>query len=141
MIKDEIKKANIQAMKDKDQNARALYSVVLNKIMVAEVARRGTGKEMTDADVLAILQKTVKELDEEKAGFEKLGNLERVEKINAQKAMIEAFLPKQMTEAEISAEIEKLEDKSVGSVMKHFKLNFNGVCDMALVKKVLDAKK
>ena len=35
------------------------------------------------------------------------------------------------------AEIEKLEDKSIGSVMKHFKLNFAGKCDMRDVQEVL----
>ncbi|MBQ2713684.1 MAG: GatB/YqeY domain-containing protein [Clostridia bacterium] len=59
----------------------------------------------------------------------------------AQKKLVEAFLPQMMTEEEISTEILKLEDKSVGSVMKHFKQNFNGKCDMALVKKVLDSQK
>lgn len=141
MIKDEIKKANLVAMKNKDQNARGLYSVVLNKIMMEEVKRRGTGKDMTDGDVLVILQKTAKELEEEKAGYEKAGKTEKVAEILAQKKLLEAFLPKLMTEEEISAEILKLEDKSVGSVMKHFKQNFNGKCDMALVKKVLDGQK
>ena len=61
MIKDEIKKANLVAMKNKDQVARGLYSVVLNKIMMEEVKRRTTGKGMTDGDVLAILQKTAKD--------------------------------------------------------------------------------
>lgn len=141
MIKDEIKKANLVAMKNKDQNARGLYSVVLNKIMMEEVKRRGTGKDMTDGDILVILQKTAKELEEEKAGYEKAGKTEKVAEILAQKKLLEAFLPKLMTEEEISAEILKLEDKSVGSVMKHFKQNFNGKCDMALVKKVLDGQK
>lgn len=141
MIKDEIKKANLVAMKNKDQNARGLYSVVLNKIMMEEVKRRGTGKDMTDGDILVILQKTAKELEEEKAGYEKAGKTEKVAEILAQKKLLEAFLPKLMTEEEICAEILKLEDKSVGSVMKHFKQNFNGKCDMALVKKVLDGQK
>ena len=141
MIKEEIKKANLVAMKNKDQNARALYSVVLNKILMEEVKRRGTGKEMTDGDVLAVLQKTAKELDEEKAGFEKAGRADKVAEISAQKKLLEAFLPQLMTEEEIAGEILKLDDKSVGSVMKHFKQNFNGKCDMALVKKVLDGQK
>ena len=141
MIKDEIKKANLVAMKNKDQVARGLYSVVLNKIMMEEVKRRTTGKEMTDGDVLAILQKTAKELEEEKAGFEKIGNAEKVAEIDAQQKLVEAFLPQLMSKDEILSEILKLEDKSVGNVMKHFKQNFNGKCDMALVKKVLDEQK
>ncbi|MBR5226642.1 MAG: GatB/YqeY domain-containing protein [Clostridia bacterium] len=141
MIKDEIKKANLVAMKNKDQVARGLYSVVLNKIMMEEVKRRTTVNEMTDGDVLAILQKTAKELEEEKAGFEKIGNAEKVAEIDAQQKLVEAFLPQLMSKDEILSEILKLEDKSVGNVMKHFKQNFNGKCDMALVKKVLDEQK
>ena len=41
-----------------------------------------------------------------------------------------------MTEDEIRAEIAKLDDKKVPSVMKQFKANFAGKCDMGLVSKV-----
>lgn len=141
MIKEQIKKANIQAMKDKNQNARALFSVVLNKIMLEEVKLRGTGKELNDGDILNILQKTMKELDEEKAGFEKAQNTERVDSITAQQALLKEFLPQMMTEDEIKNIVLSLEDKSIGSVMKHFKMNYNGKCDMGLVKKVIDGLK
>ena len=50
--------------------------------------------------------------------------------------ILSAYLPKQMTEDEIRAEIAKLDDKKVPSVMKHFKANFAGKCDMGLVSKV-----
>ena len=33
-------------------------------------------------------------------------------------------------------EIEKLEDKKIPNVMKHFKANFNGQCDMSTVSKI-----
>ena len=42
-----------------------------------------------------------------------------------------------MNEAEIRSIIDKLEDKSIPAVMKHFKLNYNGKVDMGLVNKVL----
>ena len=41
-----------------------------------------------------------------------------------------------MSEDEIKAEINKLEDKSIPSVMKHFKANFAGKVDMSLVNKI-----
>lgn len=141
MIKDQIKKANIEAMKNKDQNARALYSVVLNKIMLEEVKRRGTANEMTDGDILNVLQKVMKELEEEKAGFIKASNIERSEKIAAQQELLKAFLPQMMTEDEIKNIVLGLDDQSIGSVMKYFKQNFNGKCDMGLVKKVIDGLK
>ena len=37
---------------------------------------------------------------------------------------------------EIKAEINKLADKSIPVVMKHFKANFNGQVDMRLVQEV-----
>lgn len=138
MIKEEIKKANIEAMKAKDAVARAIYSVILNKIMLAEVKLRGTNNTLQDADILSILQKTSKELAEEKDGYKKVGNTVKFAEIEKQESLVAKFLPKELSEAEIKAEILRLEDKSVGSVMKHFKANFNGVCDMAVVKRVLD---
>ena len=38
---------------------------------------------------------------------------------------------------EIKNEINKLEDKTIGSVMKHFKINLSGRVDMSLVQSVL----
>ena len=61
MIIDEVKKANMQAMKDRDMVARSIYSVLLNKFMLEGIKRRETGKEMVDADYVQILQKTTLE--------------------------------------------------------------------------------
>jgi len=41
-----------------------------------------------------------------------------------------------LSEDEIKAEINKLADKSIPSIMRHFKANFNGKVDMGLVNKV-----
>ena len=43
MIVDEIKKANLQAMKDKDVVARNIYSVLLNKIMLEQIKKKRKG--------------------------------------------------------------------------------------------------
>ena len=59
MIIDEIKKANIQAIKDKDTVARSIYSVLLNKIMLENIKKREVGAEMTDVDCIQILQKSI----------------------------------------------------------------------------------
>ena len=40
MIIDEVKKANMQAMKDRDMVARSIYSVLLNKFMLEGIKRR-----------------------------------------------------------------------------------------------------
>lgn len=137
MLYDQIKKANVEAMKNKDAVARSIYSVVLNKLMLEVIKKREKGQEIDDADVSNILQKTIKELSEEKENYAKVGNNEEVEKITTQIAIIEKFLPKMLSKQEIADIINSLDDKSIPAVMKHFKANYNGKCDMRLVQEVL----
>lgn len=137
MLYEDIKKANVQAMKDKDVVARRFYSVLLNKIMLENIKKREKGGEVDDSDIANILQKTIKELDEEKDNYAKVGNSEEVASIARQIEIAKGYLPKQLTAEEIKEVILSLEDRSVPSVMKHFKANYNGKCDMKLVQEVL----
>ena len=136
MLINELEKDNIAALKNKDKTARAVLSVVINKYRVNAIELKAQGKEATDNDLIRVINKVVKELDEEKAGYEKLGRVEDINNINAQKAIIEKYLPKLMSEDEIRKVIASLEDKSMPSVMKHFKANFDGKVDMPLVSKI-----
>ncbi len=137
MIIDEIKKANMEAMKNHDSNLRAIYSVLMNKHMQATVESRTSGKEVNDEVMIRIIQKTIKELEEEKANYQKAGHSQEVENIEKQKNALTKYLPQMMSEAEIYAIIEKMEDKSIPTVMKYFKANYGAVCDMKLVQAVL----
>ena len=136
MIIDEIKKDNVQAMKDKNTIARTIYGVVVNKYMLQNIEKRKTGGELTDADMVAILQKTIKELTEEAENYAKVGNTAQVEEINVQKTILEKYLPQMMSEDEIRNIIAGMEDKSMPSIMKHFKANYAGKVDMQLVNKI-----
>lgn len=136
MLLDDLKKQNLQAMKDHDADKRAILSVVISKAQVQQVEARASGKDFGDNDVLSIIQKVLKELSDEKAGYQQVGNLVRVGSISRQENVIKEYLPKQLSEEEIREEIAKLEDKSLPSVMKHFKINFAGRVDMALVSKI-----
>ena len=137
MLYDEIKKANIQSMKDKDTVARSFYSVLLNKIKLREIDKKAAGQALEEADILNILQKTLKELEEEKANYQKAGYAQQVEDITRQMEIAGKFMPKMMSEEEIKNVILSLEDKSIPNVMKHFKANYNGKCDMKKVQEVL----
>ena len=136
MIINELEKANIGALKSGDKVARAIYSVIISKYKGIAIELRAQGKEAGDADVVKIITKAIKELDEEKEGYEKAGRAEEVKNIETQKALIEKYLPKLMSEDEIRKIIDSLEDKSMPSVMKHFKMNYDGQVDMSLVSKI-----
>ena len=137
MLLDEIKKAGIDALKARDKVARAIYEVVLNKCQIVLVEKRAKNEELNDTDVVQVLQKVVKELTEEKENYAKVGNTEEMTNIERQIEIVKSYLPPMLSEEEIKKEIEALEDKSIGNVMKHFKTNFASKVDMGLVQSVL----
>ena len=136
MLLQEIKKANMEALKTKDSNARAIYSVLINKCMLLEINKREKGEELEDADVVSLIQKTLKELEDEISNFEKVNNASKVELLKSQFETIKVFLPKMLSEGEVKEVIEKLDDKSIPNVMKHFKTNYAGKCDMSMVSRL-----
>lgn len=137
MILEELKKENINALKQHDNVLRGILSVLLNKIKLAEVEKRTKNEEIGDADIINIIMKTCKELEDEKAGYESVNNLLKVEEINRQSEFIKQYLPKMLTYEEIVNKINNLEDKSIPTVMKYFKTNYAGQVDMALVNKAV----
>lgn len=136
MIVDEIKKDNIQALKNKDTVARAIYGVVLNKIMLFSIDCREAGKEMQDSDTVQILQKTIKELLDEQANYKKVAHETEAENCGKQIELLKKYLPQMLSEEEIRAIVAGLDDKSLPAVMKYFKANYAGKVDMGLVNKV-----
>jgi len=137
MILDEIKKANMTALKEKNQTARAIYSVVMTKAMLETVKKREKGEELTDADMTQILQKTIKELTDEAQSYVTAGKTEQAEEIEKQKEIISVYLPKLLSEEEIYNIIAAQDDKSIPNIMKHLKANYAGKVDMAKVSAVL----
>ncbi len=137
MILDEIKKANVQALKDKDQVARSIYSIVMTKAMQQTIIKREKGEELVDADMVAILQKTIKELGDEAENYKKANNSEKAAEIEKQAKLLEGYLPQMLSAEEIYEIISKMEDKSIPSVMKHFKANYAGKVEMKLVQETL----
>lgn len=136
MLIDELKKASLQAMKDRDSAARAIYSVLITKYNNLAIELKAKGQEASDSDMISVIQKTVKELEEELSGWVKANRVEKVAEVDYQEQLIKKYLPKQLDEAEIKAIIDKLEDKSIPAVMKHFKANYAGQVDMSVVSKI-----
>lgn len=133
MLFDELKKANIEALKTKKLSARTILSIAINKCMLLNVEKRAQNQELIDADVVSILLKTIKEVEDETNAFKEAGRQEQYLELLKQKEVLLGFLPKMLSEEEIRKEIDGLVDKSLPSIMRHFKSNFNSKCDMKLV--------
>lgn len=133
------KKEKVAMMKEKNKDAVSALNVVINKIMLATIEKRAKNEELSEGDILSILQKTEKELIEEKSGYEKAGAAyaDNVASLENQINTVKNYLPKMMSKEEIKQVILSLDDKSVPSVMRYFKANYNGKCDMKEVNEVL----
>ncbi len=132
----DIAQANIQALKDHDKVARSIYTIVYGKFKNESIDKGLNAKELPDEDCLRIIQKTIKELEEERDLFLKANRMENANELSTQIDILKTYLPKQLSSDEIRNEISKLEDKKIPSVMKHFKTNFAGQVDMSLVSKI-----
>lgn len=139
MLFQEIYNSLIKARKNHQELEKSilalLYSNLKNKAIELRV------EELADADTISVIKKLNKQLDEEIQSLAPIrATSEKAEaKINElveQKKLIEKYLPKQLSEEEIRTIFNSLEDKSIPSVMKYFKTNYNGLVDMSLVSKI-----
>lgn len=135
MTLEEFKKVKIEAMKARNSSAVSAYNAIISKLMLLKTEKVGT--ELTEQDSINVVKKVEKELIEEKEGYLKGGRVESAEEIDKQLQVVKQYLPQLLSAEEIKAEILKLEDKSIPTVMKHFKLNFAGKVDMKLVQETL----
>jgi len=134
MLYQDIHNDFIQARKDRDDVKKSVLQFLYDILNKKTIELRT--ETLSDADTLSLIQKFIKQLDEEIGCNITAGREEKVKELKTQKEIVEQYLPKQMSEDEIRAEISKLEDKKIPSVMKHFKANFAGKCDMGLVSKI-----
>ncbi len=132
----DLKKAKMNALKNNDVNAQSVLGVVIGYYQKMESDKRVKNQEMTDADMVSLLSKVVKELEEEKAMYASANKEEEAKNSQAQIEIIKAYLPKMMSEEEIREVISSLEDKSMKNVMMTFKKDYAGKADMSLVSKI-----
>ena len=137
MLFDDLKKAKMTAMKEHNKVKSDTLGVAIAKAMLVNTEKKVKGEELTDADMMGILQKTVKELEEEKANYVQLNRNDDAANVDAQIGYIREYLPKMMSDDEIKNIILGMDDKSVGNVMKTFKSQYAGQVDMKKVQEIL----
>lgn len=124
-----------EAMKAKDTVALASLRSVKSEILKAKTATGG-GEEMTEADELKLVQKLVKQRKDSAAVYQEQNRPDLAEPELAEAAIIEQFLPAQLSEEEIEAEVKKIiastgadSMKDMGKVMGMASKNLAGRAD------------
>ena len=142
MITDIISNAYKQAMLNKNEDRKRVINTLRAEIKNKEIELRSSQKELTDADVLSLIQKLIKQNKDAIQMFADGGRQDLVERNEMEISILEEFLPKQLSNDEIDnvikQEIEKNgynSMKDMGKLMGYFKSNYSGQVDMGYVSK------
>ena len=148
MLRDDINKALTEAMKAKNERAVSTLRMVNSTLKNADIEARGSGKPaLTDADVLPLLQKMIKQRQESVLLYEKGGRADLVKQEQDEIAIIQGYLPKQMSDAEMTAAIDAAvaetgaaSMKDMGKVIGSLRGKYAGQMDMAKASAMVKAK-
>ena len=139
MIREQVKSAQVEAMKAGDKEKLAAVRLILAKLKDRDIELR-TASSVPDDDtvVVDVLQKMVKQRRESIDMFKNGGRDELAAKEQAELDVIESFLPQQMSEDETRAAIEGIKAevgaqsvKDMGRVMAVLKERHGTVIDMS----------
>ena len=137
-LRDKISSELKTAMKARDTERLATLRLINAAVKDREIAARGDQgvSELTDADLTAVLTRMVKQRRDSARTYEEAARLDLAEKETAEIVVIESFLPRQLTDDEVSAAIEKIvaqtgasSVRDIGKVMAALKADYAGQMD------------
>lgn len=130
------------ARRSRDQERLGVLTLLMSKVQ--RIAKDDGNRAATDADLIQGVSRYRKEVEEMRDALSKAGR--DVSAQDAELAVVTAYLPQQLTEAELDSEIENAlastdrSKKAIGAVMRHLSENFGGRYDPKKVKPIVDAK-
>ncbi len=145
-LREQLQNGIKEAMKAKLADRLSTLRLINAAIKDREIAGRSEAgeTEVTDADILALLGKMVKQRQESARAYEEGGRLELAEKELAEIKVIEEFLPRQLSPAEVEAaiaaaiaEVGATSIRDMGRVMGELKAKYTGQMDFGAAGAVL----
>ena len=144
-LKDQIDAKLNQALKEKDKKTYPTLRLVISAIKDAEIANRTKGnRDISDGDVTSILKKMVKQRNESCDVYKKAGRRELLDNETKEIEIINAFLPKQLSDEEtkkICVETIELVGassvKDIGKVMGQLKSKHSDALDFSKVNLII----
>jgi len=140
---DKIDEKYKNSIKEKDSNSINTLRLIRSAIKDKQISLRGKQVNITDNDVLLLLQNLIKQRHDSIEAFKKANRDDLIEKEKAEINVIERFLPEQKNEKEteeIIKEIIKENNlstiKDMGKVMNIIKSKYTGVIDMGVAGKI-----
>ena len=148
-MRERITAALKDAMKSKEAERLSTLRLINAAIKDRDIALRGQGGdlEVSDAEILGILGKMVKQRQESARAYEEGGRLELAEKELSEIKIINDFLPRQLSDAEASeavdaalVEVGAQSIRDMGKVMGVLKSKYTGQMDFAKAGPLVKSK-
>lgn len=136
MLKEELKKNEIAAMKARDKQTVNVLRLVNSEIKSYEVNER---QDITDDGVIKIIEKQIKQLKEALEYAEKLNDEVKIEEGNFAIKLLTPYLPKQLSEEEVTAMLKEIiangnyTAKDMGNIMKEIMPKVAGKFDRSKI--------
>jgi len=134
------------AMKGGDKSRLAAIRMIQAALKDRDIEARGAGKEVSEEDILALLQKMVKSRQESLAMYEQAGREDLAATERGEIAVIQSFLPAQMSDEDVKAAIAAAITETGATVMKDMgkvvgvlKAKFTGQMDFAKASALVKA--
>ena len=135
-MENKIQKEIMLAMKAQDKVRLDALRSIKTAITTFKTSPNYNGN-LTDGDVMNIIQKLVKQRQDSVEIYKKAGRNELANKENEEICVMSEFLPKMMSENEIKNAIQASGSNNIGGIMKYLKENYNGLYDGKIASKLI----
>ena len=140
-IKSLLEEAVKNSMRDRNKEKTSTLRMAISEIKKEEIDKR---IELSDEEIIKILQRMIKQRKESISQFEQAGREELAEKENSEILILQDFLPEQMSEEEIKVYVDEAiiesgasTQQDMGKVMGSLKSKLKGNVDMGIVSKLV----
>ena len=141
-----LQKDLIEAMKNKNESRMSAIRSVKTAIMETRTAVGGK-KDLTDGDIIKIIQKQIKQREESISIYEQAGRAEAAEKETSEMMWLNIYVPKTFDENQTQAAVNKAIDetgatsmKDMGRVMKFLTDTYGSQIDRGFASKFVKEK-
>ncbi len=144
MLADKIASDMKDALRAKDAPRLSTLRLLKSALEYSKIEKKQ--EALTDADVVAVIKKQIKQRQDSIEGFEKGGRADLVEKEKAELAVLKSYLPEELSPAQVEeivkatiAEVGGTTKADMGKVMKAVQAKLAGLADNKLVSQTVSA--
>ena len=143
MLLDTLKADQLTARKQKNEVATSLLTTLYSEAV--NFGKNKANRPSTDDEVVSVIKKFIKSANENKDIYTKSNNVDRIQIIEQELAILNSYLPQGVTPEEVKAAILEIitqlnlekNPSSMGKIMKELKVRFGSTLDGAVASAII----